>query len=358
MNKQPRILIADDEPFNIDCLTQELEELDYEIVTAVNGQDVLAKIDQAEPDLILLDIMMPVLDGFATLAALKSNPATRDIPVILISAHTDLSRVIRGIEMGAEDYLPKPFDPVLLQARIRNGLEKKRWHDQEKQYLQQIEAEKRRADELLQVIFPQAVVEELKATNVVKPRLYQNVAVLFADIVDFTTYCDNHSPEDVVLNLQLLVHAYERLALDYKMQKIKTIGDAFMAAGGLLQPLQNPVMNCVRCGFDMIAAAHKVPAQWQVRVGIHIGPVMAGVVGYHQYLFDIWGDTVNTAQRIESNGRYDAVNLSMAAWEQVAGCLNVSENYVTTIKGKGELEIFTIASNGVCKLNDANRHRL
>jgi DNA-binding response OmpR family regulator len=346
MNKQPRILIADDEPFNVDFLTQELEELDYEIMTAVNGEDVLAKVDKAQPDLILLDIMMPVLDGFATLGVLKSTPATRDIPVILISAHTDLARVTRGIEMGAEDYLPKPFDPVLLRARIRNGLEKKRWHDQEKQYLQQIESEKRRADELLHVIFPNAVVEELKATNVVKPRLYQDVAVLFTDIVDFTAYCDTHSPEDVVLNLQLLVHAYERLALNYKMQKIKTIGDAFMAVGGLLQPLANPVMSCVQCGFDMIAAARKVPAQWDVRVGIHVGPVMAGVVGYHQYLFDLWGDTVNTAQRIESCGRDNTVNLSAAAWEQVSSCFLAVTRHVATIKGKGELEICTIHPNG------------
>ena len=315
-------------------------------MTAVNGQDVLTKVDHAAPDLILLDIMMPVLDGFATLAALKSNPATRHIPVILISAHNDLHRVIRGIEMGAEDYLSKPFDPILLQARIRSGLEKKRWHDQEKQYLKQIEDEKRRSDELLHVIFPPPVVEELKTTNVVKPRLYQNVAVLFTDIVDFTAYCDSHSPEDVVLNLQLLIHAYERLAINYKMQKIKTVGDAFMAAGGLLQPLANPVLNCIKCGFEMITAAQKVPAQWQVRVGIHVGPVMAGVVGYHQYLFDLWGDTVNTAQRIESNGRVNSVNLSAAAWKRVANCLDVPLRSIVTIKGKGDLEILTIDVNG------------
>ena len=351
MNKQPRLLIADDEPFNLDFLIQELEELDYEIITAVNGQEVLTEVAQAAPDLILLDIMMPILDGFATLAELKSKPSTRDIPVILISAHTDLSRVIRGIEMGAEDYLPKPFDPILLQARIRNSLEKKQWHDQEKQYLQQIEAEKRRADELLHVIFPPAVVEELKTTNVVKPRLYQNVAVLFADIVDFTAYCDTHSPEDVVLNLQLLVHAYERLALKYQMQKIKTIGDAFMAASGLLQPLNDPVLNCIKCGCEMIKAAHKVPAQWHVRVGIHVGPVMAGVVGYRQYLFDLWGDTVNIAQRIESNGRDNAVNLSVVAWEQVAHYVKNPLRHVADIKGKGELEILTIDSNNIDGFN-------
>ena len=122
------------------------------------------------------------------------------------------------------------------------------------------------------------------------------------------------SQKEVIPSLQRLVEAYEDLVLRFNLEKIKTIGDAFMATAGLLKPLENPVLSCVECGLKMIEVAQDLPAKWNVRVGIHAGPVMAGVLGQRQYLFDLWGDTVNTAARIESNGVAGAVNLSREAW--------------------------------------------
>ena len=137
----PKILIVDDEPFNIDYLQQELEGLNYETIAAVNGQDALDKMQAESPDLILLDIMMPVMDGFEVLSRLKANPALRDIPVIVISASNDLQSVVKGIKLGAEDYLPKPFEPTLLHARILSSLEKKHLRDLQKLYLKGLERE-------------------------------------------------------------------------------------------------------------------------------------------------------------------------------------------------------------------------
>lgn len=137
----PKILIVDDEPFNIDYLEQELDEIDCDTVTAVNGQDALEKVRLEVPDLVLLDIMMPIMDGFEVLARLKADPAARDIPVIVISANTDLQSMVQGIRLGAEDYLPKPFEPVLLHARISSSLEKKRLRDLQKLYLKSLERE-------------------------------------------------------------------------------------------------------------------------------------------------------------------------------------------------------------------------
>src|SRR5512145_2268555 len=105
MNQRPKILIVDDEPFNVDYLEQELEDLDYDTVSAVNGQEALAQTAAASPDVILLDVMMPELDGFQVLERLKADKQVRDIPVIIISALNDLRSVVRGIELGAEDYL-------------------------------------------------------------------------------------------------------------------------------------------------------------------------------------------------------------------------------------------------------------
>ena len=119
---RPKILIVDDEPFNVDYLEQELEDLNYETISAVNGQEALDKVQSEAPDLVLLDIMMPILDGFEVLSCLKANPSTQHIPVIVISASNNLQSVVKGIQLGAEDYLPKPFEPTLLYARISSSL--------------------------------------------------------------------------------------------------------------------------------------------------------------------------------------------------------------------------------------------
>ena len=136
-----KILIVDDEPFNVDYLEQELDDLGYKTVSACNGQEALEKVQAESPDLILLDIMMPVMDGFEVLSHLKANPVTRDLPVIVISANTDLKSVVKGIQMGAEDYLPKPFEDTLLRARIASSLEKKRLRDIEQLYMKSMEHE-------------------------------------------------------------------------------------------------------------------------------------------------------------------------------------------------------------------------
>lgn len=141
MNNPPRILIVDDEPLNIDYLEQELEEKGFELLSASNGQEALDTIRESLPDLVLLDIMMPVMDGFAVLEQVKADPVTRNIPIIIISANNDLKSIVKGIQRGAEDYLPKPFEPVILNARISASLDRKRLRDQEQLYLQSLEKE-------------------------------------------------------------------------------------------------------------------------------------------------------------------------------------------------------------------------
>ena len=141
VNHKSIILLVDDEPFNIDLLEQELEDLDLEILTATNGVEALECVEEHIPDMIFLDLMMPVLDGFSVLEKLQSNPIWRDIPVVIVSASSDMHHIARGIELGAVDFLPKPFEPAILHARLNSGLEKKRLHDLEQHYLRSLERE-------------------------------------------------------------------------------------------------------------------------------------------------------------------------------------------------------------------------
>ena len=155
----PKILIVDDEPFNVDYLEQELEDADYTTIAAVNGQEALNLVQSEAPDLVLLDIMMPIMDGFEVLSRLKADPLTRDIPVIVISASNSLQSVVKGIQLGAEDYLPKPFEPTLLHARIASCLEKKRLRDLEHQYMKGLERELDIAREIQQGFLPPELPE-------------------------------------------------------------------------------------------------------------------------------------------------------------------------------------------------------
>src|SRR6185503_2628077 len=261
------LLVVDDDEANRTMLARRLTRLGHEVALASNGRVALEQLRARPFDLLLLDIQMPEMNGYEVLEQLKADPVLRALPVIVLSASSETDRVAHCIEMGAEDYLPKPFDPVLLQARISACLEKKRLRDREEAHLRQIEAEKRRSDELLHVIFPHDVGEELKATSAVKPRRFDNVGVLFVDIAGFTSYCDRHPPEEVHGHLQALVETFERLATAHGLEKIKTIGDSFMATAGLLAPLENPALACVRCGRAMLEAALAQPPGWQVRVG-------------------------------------------------------------------------------------------
>ncbi len=338
------ILVVEDNEMSRDMLVRRLRNQGHTVDEAENGRIALEMMRQTPFDLVLLDVMMPVMNGYEALEQAKSDPRLRHVPVIMLSALDEIDSVVRCIEMGAEDYLPKPFNSVLLRARIETSLEKKRLRDQEVLYLEQIEREKKRSDELLHVILPGQIVSELKATNEVRPRRYDNVAVMFCDIVGFTSFCDTHSPEEVSANLQQLIQDYEGIAERYHLQKIKTIGDSFMATAGLLDPVENPTLSCVAAGMEMIAATQGVPAGWNARVGVHFGHVMAGVVGHRRYLFDIWGDTVNTAARLESNGFPGYVNVSTQAWEQVCHCCQGESAGLLDIKGKGKMELIRVTS--------------
>jgi adenylate cyclase len=333
-----RLLVVDDVALNRDVLSRRLRSEGHQVAVAASGAEALALTRQQPFDMILLDILMPEMGGLEVLRRLKDDPALRHIPVVMISALDEMDSIIRSIETGAEDYLPKPFEPAILRARVGACLEKKRLRDREVEHLKQIEEERNRADGLLHVILPSAIVRELKATNEVKPRRHENVAIMFSDIVGFTPFCDKREPEEIVSHLQQLIVAFEELAIEHDILKIKTIGDSFMAACGLLNPVPNPVFNCLRCGIRMIEEAARLPAKWQVRIGVHCGSVVAGVLGRHQYLFDLWGDTVNTAARMESHGVPAAITLSEDAHRRVADCCRCDSLGVASIKGKGDLK--------------------
>ena len=337
---EPALLIVDDnEDFRF-TLRELLRREGYgDVASAGNGREALDLLASRPFDLVLLDLTMPDLSGYEVLEHIKADTSLRNIPVIMISAVEEIDSVARCISLGAEDYLAKPFNAVLLRARVAASLERKRLRDQEVVYLQQVENEKHRADELLYAMLPPGAVRELKAENEVHPRRYNEVAVLFCDIVGFTSYCDENPPEKVVDHLQALVGEYELIVGRHRMEKIKTTGDAFMATAGLFEPIPDPILTSLRCGMDMVAASRQIEPRWEVRVGVQFGPVVAGIIGKRQFVFDLWGDTVNVAARIAAQASPGSVVTSGGAWHRIRDRARGRSLGFVDIKGKGRIEL-------------------
>ena len=311
----------------------------------MNGRAAIAALESGEFDLVLLDIMMPEMNGYEVLEHVKADMRLRDIPVIMISALDEIDSIVKCIELGAEDYLTKPFNATLLRARVGASLEKKALRDQEAVYLERLEHEQKRSDELLHAILPEGAVAELKATGVVQPRRFEDIAVLFCDIVGFTAYCDRNPPEKVVAELQALVQTFEDIAQANEMEKIKTIGDAFLSTAGLLRKVDSPVGAATRCGLEMVRLSGEIEPGWQVRVGIHYGPVVAGIVGRRQFMVDLWGDTVNVAARIVDAADPGTVFVSKDAWMRIRSTAEGKSRGITDLKGKGSLELIEVRAS-------------
>ena len=327
------VLIVDDTPTNVGVISGVLKGA-YRTKVATNGEKALVLATASEkPDLILLDVMMPGMDGYEVCRRLKANPVTRDITVIFLTAKTDAVDEEKGFEVGAVDYIHKPFSAPLVLARVKTQLALRA-------ALSEAHAARNQADELLHALLPKKAADEIRAIGTVIPRRYENVAVLFCDVTNFTSYCDKHEPEDVVSRLDALFVIFERITARHGLEKIKTIGDGFMAAGGLLQQVKDPIGSAVRCGLEMASTLIDARLGWEVKVGVHAGPVVAGVVGQERYQFDIWGDTVNVASRMSDKSAPGSVAVTKHVWDQVSSDFEGEALGELEVKGKGTISVF------------------
>lgn len=338
-----RVLVVDDNVAVRRTFERMLKAQGHEILSAEDGREALAVLNQHSADAVLLDMEMPAMSGLEVLAVLRQDPRFLELPVVLCSGSDEMEDMVRCIELGADDYLVKPVRPQLLYARLRAAIERKHARDQERAHLDRIDRERRRGDALLASMFPEPVVQEFRDTGTVASRKHDDVAVLFCDVVNFTAWCDRHPPEAVVETLRLLVQCFEELCARNALLKIKTVGDAFMASAGLFETNEDPVVTCVRAAHEMIQGVRDLGVGWEVRVGIHVGPVVSGIVGHTQCQFDIWGDTVNIAARVEAFARPSTIALSATAYDRARAVWTGESLGAVDVKGKGSMELFLVA---------------
>jgi adenylate cyclase len=342
------LLLADDDEATRDLLRRRLEKLGYRVTACGDGREALKLAGECGPDLVLLDMLMPVLRGDEVLARIKSDAMLRHLPVIMISGLDQMEGIARCIELGAEDYLTKPFNPVVLRARVGATLEKKRLRDVEQIYLRQIEEERARSDGLLLNILPKPIADRLRSGESHIVNSFDEVTVMFADLVGFSTLSTKIAPTKLVRFLDRIFSAFDELADRHGIEKIKTIGDAYMAVAGLPLPHHNHASAAARMALEMHEIIEKFSRQSQstlkVRIGICTGPVIAGIIGQNKFIYDLWGDTVNTASRMESHGVPGKTQVSGTTYELLRDRFQFEERGTIEVKGKGSMKTYFLCS--------------
>ena len=338
------ILVVDDNASNRDVLERRLTQNGHQVITAADGAAALDLATSQQFDLILLDLILPEMSGFEVLRRLKAAEQTNDVPVIVISALDELDSVVRCIEAGAEDYLSKPVNPVLLEARVRASLEKKWLHDREKKFIADLEQEKQRSEALLLNILPQAIVSRLRNGETIIADRISAATILFCDLVGFTTISQDMPADRVIDFLGRIFAEFDKLAAEYGVEKIKTIGDAYVVAAGIPDAQPDHAVRIATLATRMLESVNDIAAatavNLQARIGVHSGPIVAGVIGTHKFAYDIWGDTVNTASRMESHSLPGRIQVSATTRSLLGDLFNFERRGFTVVKGKGTMETF------------------
>jgi len=248
-------------------------------------------------------------------------------------------------------------------------LERKRLRDEEtrraeelEKALVEIEAQRKKTEELLLNILPRSIAEELQTQGGVQPMYFEDVTIVFADFVGFTLSIEQLPADALVSILNAYFTAFDNIMVRYGLEKLKTIGDCYMFAGGL--PIRNPShpVDAVLAAFEMIHATRQLaaigPVKWELRIGIHTGPVVAGVVGIHKFAFDIWGDAVNFSSRMESSGAPGQVNLSPNTYARVKDFFACEKRGRVKIKDGREVEMYFATGIAQGLLADTSRFPL
>jgi len=332
VNPLPIVLIVDDAVENLQVLSGLLKDK-YRVKIAKNGEKAIEIANATEkPNLILLDVVMPGMSGFEVCAQLKSDDSTKNIPVIFITALNESADETKGFSVGGADFISKPFHPEVVLARIQTHIE--------------LQAAKQKSDTLLKVLLPENVVNDLINNGKHIPEIHNNVSILFFDFVGFTNMTTQMNPQVLIEELSGIFTDFDEICSKHHATRIKTIGDAYMATTGLGTDDKNHAVNLVNTAIDFInylnnrnqTAAYK----WQCRIGIHSGSVIAGIIGKNRFAYDILGDDVNIAAKVESAGVPMKVTITEAT-KQLCANEFISESIgKVMLKRRGEMELFVV----------------
>ncbi len=370
------ILVVDDLEANVRLIERALQSAGYTSISSTrNPFEVCALHLGRKFDLILLDLHMPGLDGFQIMEDLKQIESDGYLSVLVITAQP--GHKLRALQAGAKDFISKPFDLIELQARVHNMLEVRLLHKETilhaamlEQSLREVEEsramirqqnielrtlydqivdEQKLSERLLFNVLPHAITERLKMrreeigdgfSDVIADS-FSEATVLFADLVGFTKFSAGVSPERLVVLLNEIFGDYDDIAQACGLEKIKSIGDAYMAAAGIPVPAEDHAARAAHMALDILEALARFNARsgcnFETRIGIHSGPVVAGVIGKRKFIYDLWGAAVNTASRMESHGTAGRIQISEATRSRLGASFLFEDRGSIVVKDMGSV---------------------
>jgi len=377
---QGTVLIVDDTPENLRLLSSTLNQQGYDIRSAISGSMVLNGIQSIMPDLILLDVMMPGMNGYELCERLKANSSICDIPVIFISAIDDPLDKVKAFKTGAVDYITKPFQIEEVIARVEHQLHirslQKRLEDQNMRLQQEIQERERilkvsedslkarrqaedqhrdlevklqharqQADRFLLNSLPESIAARFQQGQAPIADQFAEATVLFADIVNLTSSSAQAAPTQFVGALNQIFSTFDHLVERFGLERVKTIGTLYMAVGGVPTPhaahaeaiadLALAMQQAIEPlgAIDLLQAHLDKPLRLQI--GIHTGSVIAGVIAAQKISYDLWGETVNIASRMESEGVAGKIQVTAATYGMLKGKYRLEARGTIDLKERG-----------------------
>ena len=362
MVENKKILLIDDDFLTREVITEILLTENYKITSAVNGKEGLEKFSTEGPfQLVITDLNMPVMNGMELLIQVRK--LNDDQPVIILTGNSEVQVAMEAINKGANDYLLKDENIAsTITYSLNRVFEKQRLIAQNKKLMEDIlqknqalavateiaEIERKKADQLLLNMLPRKVAEELKEFGQVKPLNYESVTVMFADLVGFTKFAWKMQPQELVTKLNYIFEAFDNITAKGKIEKLKTIGDSYMCASGLPDVNKTHSIDICLAALKFQQAMEEVKVrlsgqgneEWKLRIGVHTGSVTAGVIGKTKSAYDMWGDSVNVASRMESACEAGRVNISAATYELVKDFFICESRGELEIKNRGKMDMY------------------
>jgi len=340
-DRPSRILVVEDDAANARFLDRYLTSLGYQVIQALNGKDGLTLARKERPDLILLDVMMPEMDGFSVCQQVRSEDGMGHIPILMVTALSTTDERIRALEAGADDFLSKPFNIYELAARVKSLLRIKHQHD-----------ELERRTELLYAVMRRYVSEEVSEQILQDPDRYlklggesRQVTTLFADIRGFTRYAQTHSARRVVELLNLVFKELTDVVYRWRGTFDKYLGDAIMAIYGAPVSYQDDTLRAIRTALDLQQAFVALRDTWTdeeerglgLGIGVNTGEAVVGNIGTESLMdYTVVGDAVNVAQRLEELARGGQILISEDTYQLVRRRARVRPYGSRILRGREE----------------------
>ncbi len=338
------ILAVDDRQENRELLARYLSRSGHFVVTAASGEEALRTLTQSDIDVVLLDLVMPGMDGREVLRRIKEHEEWRATPVIVISGHQDMEDIIECIEAGADDYLFKPFNQVLLQARIKAGIERKRWHDREELYRQQLE----RSEKFIRSTFGRYLSDEIVTDILERPEGLElggdlrEVTIMMSDIRGFTTLSERLAPSQVVKMLNRYLGTMTDIIMEHQGTIDEFLGDAILAVFGAPLQRDDDADRAVRCALAMQAAMERVNAanrteglpEVETGIALNTGMVIAGNIGSERRSkYGFVGHPMNVTSRIEDHCEGGEILIADSTLKQLGEHYQTSDSRALNVKG-------------------------